>query len=287
MDLVQEVIDCLPTPLLCIVYTYAQRFCMVVLPSKPSVACMPIRSHAIAQHDNGDLFVLNKDTNQVVRFSNEGKFILKWGKTGLEQGQFQELMAATCLSTPHILVSDIKNQRVERFTLDGEWCSTFMNTGLKNMCIDQGKLLCSTSDHKICSMDVSESDTMYTLQYYWQPTGLALWKDCYCLLRFSFAYRSLLCLSGHSFSSRQSMKIPLTFNHAHLAASSNYVFLADADTRKINMLDWDVSSKTFKQEHTFEIPMLTGSIDCFTVNPARDEMHVVIQQQMVQIYVDV
>ena len=63
------------------------------------------------------------------KFDNDGNFILKWGGTGNENGEFDEPQGITIDSNGIVYVADSKNHRIQQFTTDGEFLSSFGKYG--------------------------------------------------------------------------------------------------------------------------------------------------------------
>ena len=76
---------------------------------------------AVAQ--NGDIFVADGHgaggNNRIVKYNSKGEYILEWGETGSERGQFREPHAIAINSEGKIFVGDRHNSRVQIFDQDG------------------------------------------------------------------------------------------------------------------------------------------------------------------------
>ena len=71
--------------------------------------------------ETGDLFVTDGYKNsRVHRFSSEGHYMMSWGESGGDPGQFS-LPHGICIIGDRIVVSDRENFRLQTFTLQGEF----------------------------------------------------------------------------------------------------------------------------------------------------------------------
>ena len=105
---------------------------------------------------NGDIFVGDghpaDGNNRIVKFRSNGTYLMEWGETGSEPGQFR---------TPHVLamdsrgllyVGDRSNRRIQVFEQDGTFVRDFYNFGrASGLAID-------TNDH----LYVADSESNYT-----------------------------------------------------------------------------------------------------------------------------
>ena len=67
--------------------------------------------------------------NTIQKFDNDGNFILKWGGLGSENGQFIEPHGITINSSGVVYVADSMNHRIQTFTSNGEFLSSFGKSG--------------------------------------------------------------------------------------------------------------------------------------------------------------
>lgn len=82
---------------------------------------------------NGDIFVVDGHTpngnNRVVKFSSDGTYLMEWGETGSEPGQFRTPHAVAMDSQGLLYVGDRGNGRVQVFEQDGTFVREFHNLG--------------------------------------------------------------------------------------------------------------------------------------------------------------
>jgi DNA-binding beta-propeller fold protein YncE len=97
---------------------------------------------------NGDIFVADGhggDTERVVKFSKDGKFIKAWGKKGSGPGEFDTLHSLAMDSKGRLFVADRSNNRIQIFDQDGKF-------------IDQWKQFGRPS-----GIFISKNDTLYSV----------------------------------------------------------------------------------------------------------------------------
>lgn len=82
---------------------------------------------------NGDVFVVDGHgaggNNRVVKFAADGTFIMEWGQTGAEAGEFRDPHALAMDSQGRLYVADRANSRLQIFTQDGEHIATWTQFG--------------------------------------------------------------------------------------------------------------------------------------------------------------
>lgn len=80
----------------------------------------------IALNDAGEVFIADGYANsRVHKFSPEGKHIMSWGEPGTGPGQFNLPHGVWIDRRGRVLVADRENDRVQVFTQDGEYISTW------------------------------------------------------------------------------------------------------------------------------------------------------------------
>ena len=84
---------------------------------------------AAIQPGTGDIFVANRESNQVQAFSPTGTSILIFGSNGAADGQFRLPQGIAFAPDGTLYVDDSGNNRVERFSLDpGDTAATWLAT---------------------------------------------------------------------------------------------------------------------------------------------------------------
>ena len=80
----------------------------------------------VALAPSGDIFVADGYANsRVHRFSSEGKLLLSWGEPGSGPGEFNLPHSIYIDSRGRVLVADQKNDRVQVFTQEGQYITTW------------------------------------------------------------------------------------------------------------------------------------------------------------------
>jgi DNA-binding beta-propeller fold protein YncE len=82
---------------------------------------------------NGDVFVADghdeNGNNRVVKFTNGGRFIKAWGKTGYAPGEFRTLHAIAMDSRGRLFVADRFNNRIQIFDQEGKFLAQWTQFG--------------------------------------------------------------------------------------------------------------------------------------------------------------
>lgn len=97
---------------------------------------------------DGSIFVVDGHdaggNNRVMKFDKDGNFILQWGKTGKEDGEFRDPHALAMDSQGRLFVGDRTNSRLQIFTQDGEHIATWTQFGRPSgLFIDKNDILYS------------------------------------------------------------------------------------------------------------------------------------------------
>jgi DNA-binding beta-propeller fold protein YncE len=84
----------------------------------------------IAFAKNGDFYVSDGYGNsRVVKFSKEGKYLLDWGKRGIEPGEFNTPHSVAVDSKGTVYVSDRENNRIQIFDPNGKFLRQWKHLG--------------------------------------------------------------------------------------------------------------------------------------------------------------
>ncbi len=82
---------------------------------------------------NGDIFVADGHdaggNNRIIKFNKDGKYLMQWGSTGGDHGQFRDPHALAMDSQGRLFVGDRGNSRLQIFSQNGEWLSTWTQFG--------------------------------------------------------------------------------------------------------------------------------------------------------------
>ena len=97
---------------------------------------------------DGSIFVVDGHdaggNNRVMKFDENGKFLLQWGKTGKEDGEFRDPHALAMDSQGRLFVADRANSRLQIFTQEGEHIATWTQFGRPSgLFIDKNDILYS------------------------------------------------------------------------------------------------------------------------------------------------
>ena len=89
------------------------------------------RPASVAVSSNGDIFVADGEgpNNRIVKFSSDGRYLLEWGTTGSEPGQFSTPHDLAIDSQGRLFVGDRGNSRVQIFQPDGTFVDEWRHFG--------------------------------------------------------------------------------------------------------------------------------------------------------------
>ncbi len=97
---------------------------------------------------NGDIFIADghdaDGNNRIMKFDKDGNFLMQWGETGGDHGQFRDPHALAMDSEGRLFVADRGNSRIQIFAQDGEHISTWTQFGRPSgLYIDENDILYS------------------------------------------------------------------------------------------------------------------------------------------------
>ena len=82
---------------------------------------------------NGDIFVADghdaSGNNRIMKFDKDGNYLMQWGETGGDHGQFRDPHALAMDSEGRLFVGDRGNSRLQIFSQDGEHIATWTQFG--------------------------------------------------------------------------------------------------------------------------------------------------------------
>jgi hypothetical protein len=82
---------------------------------------------------DGSIFVADghgaEGNNRIVKFAPDGSYLMEWGQTGGENGEFRDPHALAMDSQGRLFVGDRANSRIQIFDQDGTWLATWTQFG--------------------------------------------------------------------------------------------------------------------------------------------------------------
>lgn len=82
---------------------------------------------------NGDIFVADGHdaggNNRIIKFDKEGNYLMQWGSTGGDHGEFRDPHALAMDSAGRLFVADRGNSRLQIFSQSGEHLATWTQFG--------------------------------------------------------------------------------------------------------------------------------------------------------------
>jgi sugar lactone lactonase YvrE len=99
---------------------------------------VPQRPLGVAADGKGKLYVVDRENNRVIRFTEDGRYLGQFGSTGTGDGQFMDPRGIAVTAGGDVWVSDSATGRIQKFSPTGQFLGTFgtkgdpdNNTGLK------------------------------------------------------------------------------------------------------------------------------------------------------------
>ncbi|MDX1403828.1 MAG: peptidyl-alpha-hydroxyglycine alpha-amidating lyase family protein [Woeseiaceae bacterium] len=105
---------------------------------------------------NGNVFVADGHdsggNNRIMKFDKDGNYLMQWGETGGDHGQFRDPHALAMDSAGRLFVADRGNSRIQIFTQDGEHLATWTQFGRPSgLYIDENDILYSADSESNAS----------------------------------------------------------------------------------------------------------------------------------------
>jgi sugar lactone lactonase YvrE len=102
--------------------------------------------------------------NRIAKFDKDGRFLLHWGQTGSEPGQFNGAKAIAIDAQDNVYVADMGNKRIQVFDAQGTFKSEFASIGTpRAMCITRGSPQYLYISH-VGDEDGMDDGTIYKVQ---------------------------------------------------------------------------------------------------------------------------
>ena len=74
-----------------------------------------LRPHDIEFDSKGNVYVSDRDRNDIQKLSPNGTFILKWGHNGRHDGEFRSPYCVSIDKHDNVYVVDMNNNRIQKF----------------------------------------------------------------------------------------------------------------------------------------------------------------------------
>jgi hypothetical protein len=85
----------------------------------------PQRPHGMAADGNGNMWVVDKFNNRVLKFNENGEYLSQFGSAGTGPGQFMEARGVAITADGKIWVTDAATARVQQFSPTGQYLRQF------------------------------------------------------------------------------------------------------------------------------------------------------------------
>ena len=130
---------------------------------------------------NGDIFVGDghpgNGNNRIVKYSSDGTYLMEWGETGSNPGQFRTPHALAMDDDGFLYVGDRSNRRIQVFEQDGTFVRDFYNMGrASGITIHNNKLYVADSESSFArnpgfrrGIRVMDLDTGYVIAFIPDP----------------------------------------------------------------------------------------------------------------------
>jgi len=130
---------------------------------------------------NGDVFVADghpaNGNNRIVKYSSDGRYLMEWGETGSNPGEFRTPHALAMDDDGLLYVGDRSNRRIQVFEQDGTFVRDFYNMGrASGITIRNNKLYVADSESSYArnpgfrrGIRVMDLDTGYVIAFIPDP----------------------------------------------------------------------------------------------------------------------
>lgn len=185
----------------------AQDGTQVVILGDASGPGQLVTPNSIAVDVDGNFYAGNEDRDEVVKFGPDGRFLLAWGGSGKEDGQFAGPVVADIDAQGRVWVVDWGNHRIQVFDQQGNHVMTIGGFGSGEGQLNHPNSLSLDADGNVY---VAECDNRRVSKFAPDGTFLRSWDH------------DFLCLAGITVDDEQGV-----------------VYVADADQQRIQTFDTD------------------------------------------------
>ena len=91
-----------------------------------------VRPHDVGFDSQGNVYVTDRDLNNIQKFTHDGKYLTQWGKTGSGDGEFDIPYSLSFDSSGNIYVTDRENSRIQKFNSNGTFLAKYGTDGKGN-----------------------------------------------------------------------------------------------------------------------------------------------------------
>ena len=134
--------------------------------------------NAIAVDGNGNVYITDTLEDRILKFSQDGIFLIEFGSQGQNPGQFWRPYGIAVDSSGFVYVADTNNHRIQKFTSGGAYISSFGVVGSENGNFSYPRGVDVDSNGNIYVADTSNArvqkfNSSFTYLTSWGDTSLA------------------------------------------------------------------------------------------------------------------
>ncbi len=107
----------------------------------------------LTSDSNGYIYVADTQNHLIQKFTENGQFVVNWGKKGTGEREFDQPHSLTSDSRDFVYVSDLNNNRIQKFTSDGTFVMQWGSKGTGDGEFDQPHGMASDSSDFIYVAD--------------------------------------------------------------------------------------------------------------------------------------
>ena len=140
----------------------------------------------LAIHKNGEIFVTNTGTHEILKLNPNGSLIARWGGKGNDDGKFHSPWGLCLTHDNSVLVADHLNNRIQKFTATGNHLLTIGESGLDTNTLNHPSDVATDSAGDIYVADwvnnriqIYDKDGGYVLSMYGSANELSKWQKQY------------------------------------------------------------------------------------------------------------
>ena len=121
----------------------------------------------------GNLYVVDQENNQILKFDNNYEFIRAWGQEGSEKGQFNKPNGIAVDSEENVWVADFGSNRMQIFTRSGVFIKDFYCNAPIDIAFDLStngdKVLVASQDNRIYVFQTDGQHFAKQPKYFGEP----------------------------------------------------------------------------------------------------------------------
>ncbi|KPA12686.1 Peptidase C13, legumain [Candidatus Magnetomorum sp. HK-1] len=128
----------------------------------------------VAVFDNQFVYVVDSNNDCIQKFTTDGSFITKWGRSGSGEGEFNTPIGIAIDRNGYVYITDTTNNRIQKFSSNGDFILSWGDQENEDIKVDHPHGIASDNNHFIY---VADSQNNRILKFDSNGKYLTQWSD--------------------------------------------------------------------------------------------------------------